>query len=481
MDTSIENVLLIVIDALRTDRVGVYCDGELTPNLDTLAAEGEMFEQCYSCINATDPSLTTILTGQYPIRHGVINHGGRITQKERKRVSGTRNLAERLNDSHETIAVDVLGRWHQRGFGDYLSGQPNEQTERPRRAQIRDLFTAVLPRLPDRLEQGVKSTYSRFTSKAEPPEVKAENVTDTVINRVEQADGSWFAFAHYWDTHLPYTSDSTYPDVVAERSYEDGDVLIADLLGRIQGSRWAQRLQQGLLGDAETVGDVKRQYDTAVWRTDREVGRLVENLKANGEYEETAIVVTADHGESLTEHGIFFDHHGLYNPSIHVPLIIKAPQFRGRDSEFAQHFDLAPTILELLGEEYDEGWFDGVSLVPDTETSRRVDRDAIYVEEAHTAKRRAIRTDSYKYIKRLDESETCRYCDITHAPAEELYDVKNDPDERENIVDACPETAAQLAEALELWVNELPDPSEGEVDFKESPEVMQRLENMGYI
>lgn len=478
---TVENVLLVVIDALRVDRVGVYNDTKLTPNIDALATQGGIFEECYSCINATDPSLTTILTGQYPTRHGLVNHGERITNKERQYIAGTQSLAERINNSHTTIAVDILGRWHQRGFTHYLQDWSSNRAERLQQAQVRELLAQIVHRLPDSLKQNIHSIYRQIAGERSLSQAEGDTITNTVLNIIDQSDEPWFALAHYWDTHLPYNSGNAYSKVIDERSYEDGDKPLTELLETIEGSSWAENLCDGLLGDAETVGDVKRQYDAAIYRTDQEVGRLVNYLKSTGELENTAIIVTADHGESMTEHDIFFDHHGLYDPSLHVPLIIRAPKFEGHETEFVQHFDLAPTILELLGKEYKKEWFDGISLVPTADDMRRIDRDAIYAEEAYTARRRCIRTDSYKYITRLDNKDTCRYCNIKHSSGDELYDVVSDPDETENIIDMYPEVTTQLAESLDLWINELPNPDEDEVNFEEDPGVMQRLEDMGYV
>jgi len=473
----IENVLFIVIDALRADRVGVYNNTNLTPNIDSLAAEGEVFEQCYACINATDPSLTTILTGQYPTRHGLVNHGEKITQEERYCIAGTRNLAERINDSHTTIAVDHLGRWHQNGFTHYLQDWPDKPSQR---GNLKEKLAKVVHQLPDKLEQRIHQIYNKvnYINKTKKPYIKGDIVTNTVLKTIQEADKPWFAFAHYWDTHIPYNSSNTAPDEIKEQSYENNNIPLREIFDTIEGSDWADSLRD-LLGDAETVGDIKRQYDTAAFRVDEEIGRLIDYLKEVGAFEKTAIVITSDHGESLTEHGIFFDHHGLYDTSLHVPLIICAPQFDGRESGFVQHFDLTPTVLELLGKEHNQEEFDGISLVP--KKSRCLNRDAIYAEEAHTARRRCIRTDSYKYIKRLDDRSDCIYCNISHSPGDELYNLENDPKELDNIVDKYEDTTRRLSKYLDYWVRDLPEPNKNEIDFEEDSEVMQRLSDMGYI
>lgn len=233
------------------------------------------------------------------------------------------------------------------------------------------------------------------------------------------------------------------------------------------------------MGDSTTVGELKRKYDAGVWNVDQAIGKIEEQLKHEGIYDETALIITADHGESFTEHGILFDHHGLYEPTVHVPLIIRAPGFEGREDQFIQHFDLVPTILDLIGKDYKEDSFDGVSLVE--EGTRNLDRDAVFMEEGHTARKRAVRTDSYKYIKRLDDEEACRYCEIRHADDEELYTLDTDPGEEDNVVQENPEIYQRLDNQLDDWVRNIPGPIKHESNFEASQEVKDHLEEMGYL
>ncbi|WP_311173078.1 sulfatase family protein [Halobellus ordinarius] len=472
MNSEIKNVVLIVVDALRTDRVGVYSGDDLTPNIDSLANDGEVFDHSFSCVNATDSSVTTILTGLYPTRHGVINHGEGVTEEEQQFAAGTTPLPELIDSSYEAVGIDTLERWHQRGFETYIN---------PRREQSSSLIQyvgTIVEQLPSSIEAFIKDIYSRSTADDVQP-TQSEAITDNALHTIGNTTSPFFLFAHYWDTHIPYIPIEDHSEKIRERKYDERDEPLEKSIKPIEGSPWANRLEENLTGDSETVLDLKRKYDAGVWQADQAVGRIVDELKQGGIYDETAIIVTADHGESFTEHGILFDHHGLYDPTIHVPLIIKAPGFEGREDQFVQHFDLAPTILDLLGVEYQKERFDGVSLV--TEGPRTLDRDAVFTEEGHTARKRTIRTQSYKYIKRLDDRSECRYCEIRHAADEELYDLENDPEEEHNIVDEEPEVKARLDARLNSWIEQLPEPSKEETIFDTSQEVKDHLEEMGYL
>jgi len=477
MSKQVENVLLIVVDALRTDRVGAYGGDSLTPNIDALAEDGEVFENCYSCINATDPLLTTLLTGLYPTTHGVLNHADDVTDKEKKYVSGIQPLPSLISDTHTSVAIDILGRWHTRGFSRYLRpGQVNRNAALSGR--LLNALSSVLTRFPDPLEQQVRELYSGEQDGNASLPATAEEITDIAIESIETTAKPWFMLAHYWDTHLPYVPQEQQTLEVKQRTYDCGNMPLSSILKPIRGSEWGDRLESGILGNSKTVGDMCKKYDAGVVNVDRHVGRLVDHLKNNNEYEDTGIILLADHGESLTEHQIFFDHHGLYEPTTSVPCIIKAPDFSGREQAFVQHFDILPTILDILGKEYDGVVYDGRPLTPN-DGGRNIERDAVYMEEALANRKRGIRTNEFTYIESLDENEKCGYCGISHGSDRELYDRDNDPEELENIIDERPETADRLSSKLEQWVSYRPDPVTDTADF-DTEEVMNHLEALGY-
>lgn len=125
------NILFIIIDALRVKNLSCYgYEKEVSPNIDDLATQGILFADVYSCINTTDPSLTTIFSGRYPLSHGILGHGARVTVEEINQFNsfGIQLLPEILKShGYTTLAVDWLGRWHKRGY-DYYSAYSHEVT-----------------------------------------------------------------------------------------------------------------------------------------------------------------------------------------------------------------------------------------------------------------------------------------------------------------------------------------------------------------
>jgi arylsulfatase A-like enzyme len=416
--------------------------------------------------------MTTITTGRYPTRHGILNHASNISEHEQRQVSGSKNLPERLPDNIYTFAIDKLERWHARGFDEYTYPNPGK-TE----SKTKDVLRSLKDALPGPMRNGVEQTYeivAEDISETHISHADATAVTDKTIQEIQSTNDGWFGLVHYWDVHLPYEIPATEATTPVKDTRD-----LNDILEPIKGSKWYDQLTEELLDGAETVGELKRSYDRAVRFVDQEIGRLISVLESEGIAEDTAIIVTADHGESFTEHGIVFDHHGLYDVSLHVPLVIDAPEVAVGESDFIQHFDLTPTILDLLGVNYEAQSFDGSSLVSDDQPI--ASRDAIFAEEAHTSRQRTIRTNQRKYIGLLEGDSQCRYCGISHGAPEELYDLSADPEETTNIIQENEDAANRLRERLDKWINTIPEPEANAKDFEDNEAAVERLEAMGYI
>lgn len=474
--SSVENVLLIIVDSLRADRIH---DSSLTPTIGALADSGKRFDKCYSCINATDSSLTTILSGQYPTRHGLLNHGKNVTNKEMSRVRQTTPIPARLPPKYSTTAVQNLHRWHERGFDEYVNPLHSDDN------LVLDALGNLLSKFPTPIQENIRRGYHRIADGGDAtarsrPSLTAEKVTESTISTLEETDGPWFTLVHYWDAHIPYSPLDEVPQDIMDRDYEEDDVSLETLYEDIEGSHWEEQLR-AFAGEAESVGDMIRRYDAGVRKADDAIGNLLTYLEKNDLKEETAIIMTGDHGESLIEHGIYFDHHGLYDPTTHVPLVVDSPEFDGQSDTFVQHYDIAPTVLSLLDVEYDEDEFDGTAL---QNMERQEERPAVYAEEAHTNRKRSIRTAEWRLTYELDSGDPCRYCDVQHAPPVELYNLTTDTAETEDVSDMYEERVTELREAAEEWIDNRPKVTgDGEGDegrAAPAEDVLEHLEELGY-
>jgi arylsulfatase A-like enzyme len=218
---------------------------------------------------------------------------------------------------------------------------------------------------------------------------------------------------------------------------------------------------------------VRAQYDAEVAYTDLCISHLINRLEELRLVDDTLLILNADHGEELDDHGCWFDHHGLYDTNVRVPLLMRLP---GRlpaghaVHEMTTLLDVAPTILDLLSlpEIAVQQRMPGRSVVALASGSAtepatldppapRVPETSAFLTECTWMRKRGWRTPRWKLIRALEE-------DIYGKPPVELYDLKADPAEKTNIAESQPEVVAALTAEMEEWIERrmretgLPDP-----------------------
>jgi len=478
------NIVLIVIDALRARNLGCYgMIGNPSPHIDKLASESLLFKNAYSAWNTTDQSLTSILTGKYPRSNGLMNHGDKITPEVRETFNstGTELLAETLqSEGYKTMAVDWMGRWFKRGFDYYGYDIKRNILEKTKYyfllpVQYFKYITAHLPILkcykPMRkksikgLFKGIKDVLSTFFFTFNLAKLQDANfVTKIATSLISQKPSKpFFMLLHYWDTHTPYHSPKSF----MEENYNKND----------------------------PVDFLSAKYRGSVSYVDHHLGKLIEHLKKINSWDDTVFIVTSDHGDSLTEHEIYFDHHGLYEETTHVPLIIHYPDLFNKDKKingFVQHIDLIPTLYEILEKDYTQKNLDGKSLFPLINKNKKI-RDHVFMEESYVQKKAAIRTEEYKYIKALDNRGWCNYCQKVHVGVEELYDLEKDPQELQDLTARKKSLAKKMKSRLDDIIEDLNEKRKDTLsdnknngtsdDFNadEEKSVRKRLKGLGYI
>lgn len=499
------NVLVVVLDALRVDRVGCFGGRDLTPEIDHLADGSALFTNAFSTTNTTDPAVTSIQTGRYPLSHGVVNHGRQVTGEEKRAVEQVPQLPQVLSVAGYRTGKfgRPLGRWHRQGFERY----PTEMEGR--RSFDSGGWGQWKHRAGERLgsvHPAVKSTVaSAYRNLVEPVERRIASGTDDVPPWDEQTDDvlanfsefiergdPFYSFVHLMDTHGPY--EVPPQEIAAQLDQYQYDVGAAEYEGweipdafhaKILDGEYPELREKYYYPDGTpSTAVIDAAYDACVRRTDERVGNVLDALRERTLLDETLVVVLADHGESLTEHGIFYDHHGLYDVSTHVPMLVRPPGGAdGTVDEFVQVTDIAPTIADYLDVEGLEP--DGQSLRGIIEDGDTIDREFVIADEAHTTRRRMVRTTEEKLIYLLEGDTVCRYCDVEHAPAVELYDLLEDPEERTNRaeersdrVDELRATGEHLGEDLSKRCP-VADGDES-VTYEDEEEVHERLEALGY-
>lgn len=404
------NILLIVVDTLRASRLGCYGYGKPTsPHMDRFAAQGVRAERCLAPGIPTTPAHTTLYTGLHPITHNIVSHGGQVNLDRKVPV-----LPELMQKAgYTTAAVDNLydmKPWLARGYEFYINPS----------------F-----RHPTRMLVSCEEQNSRAISWLK-----------------EYGQEKFFLFVHYWEPHTPYMPPKSYQTFYpTDRDPFAGEDTMAPVRhGPIWGmfhDLWFNKL--GPVRDADYIASL---YDAEIRHVDDGIQGLLEALDRHGLTENTLVVITGDHGESLTEHGIYFDHHGLYDETLHVPLMMRFPGHIQPDRTLpgmVQHLDLAPTLLEAAGAKI-PAHMEGRSL-----WSRvKGQSDEGYWERAFCCEstwqsKWAIRTTTEKLI-------LARQPDHYGNPMRELYDLTHDPGELHNLEADQPERADRLQAELEQWI-----------------------------
>lgn len=435
------NVLLIVAETLRADRLGCYGhDGDLTPHLDVLAQDGVVYRQMSAQASWTRPSVATILTSLYPTSHR------------------TRTMAMSLSDDVVTLPESLSAAGYRtRGlvtianvapalnFGQgfdgytYLAGdRPFFAPESP--AAMRLAAFAVLRSLYDVVQPF--ATWPRSEIYQDAAAVNRRALAWLEANQ----DARFFLYLHYFDPHDPYFA---HPG---------------------EGDRVSRRVTPN--PDPAQLAHIRQLYDGEVSYLDARLGELFEALKQRGLYDDMLIVFTADHGEEFQEHGGWWHGDTLYEEQIAVPLIVKYPgnAHAGTvDDEIARSLDIAPTVLDVVRISTPEG-MQGVSLRPGAGVSRA----EFTLAEVHSAGViRAVRTKRYKLVVASPSN-------LRGLIPVELYDLQADPGERRNLAASDPDTVRQLRTTLDQVVayaqaNAVADQS-GEVDA----DTRERLRQLGY-
>ncbi len=383
-----KNVVIIVIDALRTKNLSLYgYEKETDKNIKKIAKEGIFFKKHFSPANSTAPSVTSILTGLYPPNHGILHQLPYTKEKEIEKIEKVKFwLPSFLKEQgYETIAIDWIGHWFTKGFDYYGEG---EYPEKP-----------VVPFKP------------------------AEEITDLAISKINQSQKPFFLFLHYWDTHFPF------PTIKYEKIEEEN--CLKETLDSVKSEKERKYLELRIANKGiYTFQSLKEKYDLSIKVVDEQIGRVYDFLKEKNLLDNTILFVLGDHGISLTEHEILFNPSGLYEDSIQSPLIAHLPGFEEKEiNEFVQNIDIIPTILDILELESKEE-FDGKSLIPLIKNNQPI-RDKILSYDGLCEDIVAIRTENKKLI--LAKDNFCNLCKGHHHEKVEEYDLEKDPGEINNI------------------------------------------------
>ena len=421
------NIVFLGIDSLRRDHMSGYGYHRLTtPHLDRFATQGTLFENTFSAHIPTTSAYASMLTGLdvFSTQVVALRHKGGL----RSEVS---TLAEILKaEGYNTSCVGFTGNPSSRGFDNYLDYAGWGSWNEGRSPKAENLNAVAIPEL------------TKLAKKREP----------------------FFLFLRHMDPHAPYLPPAPY-----ERAFYHGNEIDPknESMKPVMEFKPFRDFFASWMPPGITDKDyVIAQYDGAIAYMDASIQTIFTALEAKGLAEDTIVVVNGDHGETLYEHECWFDHHGMYECTLTVPLILRYPgrvPAGLRVKGYNQHKDLVPTLLELA-EIDSEIAFDGLSLMQMVRGEVASFESEMYITECTWMRKHGWRTPEWKLIIALEP-------DFHFKPEVELYNLIADPGETNNLAESHPDVVALLKGRMDAWIAKreaetgLPNPIHNQGDW----------------
>jgi len=494
------NVLFVVLDTVRKDRLSVYGhDAPTTPTLEALAEEWRVYEEAVAPAPWTLPVHASMFTGLYPSEHGA--------NQEAPYLEGASTLAESVSAAGYTSACYSSNAWITpytkltAGFDDqdnFFQIMPGDLLSGPLAHVWKALNDSThLRSVADRLVQVGNRFHERFAA-GDGGDTKTPAVVDRTIEFVDDADGDFFVFLNLMDAHLPY-----HPPEESAAEFAPG----------VDSTDVCQNAKEFNCGgrdvDEEEWAAIRGLYDAEIRHMDDQLDRLFTHLRETGRWEDTAVVICADHGELHGEHDLYGHEFAIYDPLVNVPLLVKHPALEpGRDEETTvELLDLYHTILDATGVEGKGVPFDQTRSLLDSdyrdfeEPMGGLDReDLAFVEyhqpvvELQQLERKATAAgitleEESRFYSRMGAARRpdAKFVHHTQIP-DEGYRLDGDPGETENLAGTGEPAVDALAGALEDFLEDVgatwPDEADGdasEVLAGMDSMAKDRLRDLGYI
>jgi arylsulfatase A-like enzyme len=481
------HIILYVLDALRPDHLSCYGYGrETSPHIDALSREGALFKNCFAPATWTRPVAASILTGSYPGVHMTRTRQDMFTSdlprlpQVLKRAGVTTAGFSAMGNVASDAGFDL-------GFDQYY-----------------DIFRDPTVLAKRRVRYGLEEALMHAKSeKIGLP--RAEDVNETLFRWLDENQRvDTLNFVWSIETHAPYTAPNAF-----RRFSEKGDV---------------SRPEEGGRDDIRSAGPGDRQrlinlYDDEIYYNDYCIGEIVRHLKELEVYDDSLFIITGDHGEAFYEHEAYGHGHAPYDELIRVPLIIKFPhgKFAGvKVSGMVELIDIAPTAIAVAGiqpvdkaSSFVQGYNLSTLLNGDCDEVRQYvfsDTQSLEIQNRFVS----VRSSRWKYIQvhRPKRNRRTLAATLKHiverqmvidvlrnsrhflhnyftSSNEYLFDLQNDPEERNNLVRENSEILSQLREVLANWQKKNEELSEQvqrfDFRYREDEAIRKHLEELGYM
>lgn len=432
-------LLYIDIDTLRADHLG--CMGyhrNTTPNIDALAADGVVLRDVYASDVPCLPSRTALATGMFGIRNGVVNHGG--------------------------VAADLRPQGPDRGFVSSFAAKAWAS-----QFYAAGWHTASISCFPFRhsaswWNHGFMEAMNLMRGFGWE---RADGVLPSALDWLErhgQAD-DWFLHVHLWDPHTPWNAPlefgepfaddpipEWYTEEVRSRDWAaPGPHSAQEITGYLYDEHgWATTYPRQTLAvtDMHAAKHMFDGYDTGVRYADHAVGVLLDKLDSLGVTDETAILVSSDHGEGFGELGVYADHQAADEATCHIPAVLRWPGIAPRVADgLLYHLDVAATVVELAGLEVPEDQWDGRSIAAQLRAGTAFGRDHLVLSQAAWSAQRSVRWGDHLYCY--------TWHDAFHGwPDEMLFDIAADPHESRDLAATHENLVVAARQLLASWTSD---------------------------
>lgn len=455
IEKNIKKVILIVIDALRPDHLGCYgYERNTSPTIDSLARAGVKFNNYYCQGIYTFPSFVSLFTSVHECAHRLKN--GAILNFDAK------TMAEYFKENGYTTAAFVSNAMVKGDTG---------------------------------LRRGFDVYDDKFTHSRE------ASLTFKSFQQWyrENAGKKSFVFIHFNDCHAPYTPPAPYSELFINDEVFQRQSGIKLKVSQDNKARKYEIPKYAVIEGRNEMNFYISQYDGAIRYIDDHIKNIIEMLKEYNDLEDSLLIITADHGEAMGEHGIFFNHgKAVYEEFIRIPLIIYAPSIIQCDfsetDDIYSNIDLLPTLSRLL-RFFDTNRFQGRAMF---ETRKEIYvfgsteyYDYIIKDGWKYIRHRSIRKDKNKFKMKLRKLKynILRLVDRNFEPLESLFNLKQASREKDNFFKRHREKVKELSHLLDLKIEEYRNDflsKFNKLDIKRDSEahkreIEERLKSLGYL
>jgi arylsulfatase A-like enzyme len=424
-------ILYYDIDTLRADHLGCYgYVRDTSPNMDRIARQGTMFTNFYTSDAPCLPSRAALFLGRFGIHTGVVDHGG--TAADPFIIGPSRQF--RLQQEWDSWSMAL---------------------------RRQGLHTASISAFAERHSawwfiHGFREMHNPGMGGLE----RADQVVPTVLEWLDRhgAEDNWFLHVNVWDPHTPYRTPLEYGNPFQGCAIPDW--LTADIIRSQRESYgpYGAREPSGIgpsrrpeLRAPEEIRDLRdfRQwidgYDVGIRYADDHLGYILQALDTKGVLDQTAVIISSDHGENQGELNIYGDHHTADHITSRVPLIIRWPGKPGGQVNEGLHYnlDLPPTMLELLGGQPPARW-DGRSFAPALGGARDTGRSFLVLSQCAWSCQRSVRFGKWIVIRTY-------HTGLKDFPAVMVFDLEDDPHETRNLAQQRADVADKGLALLEQW------------------------------